>query len=139
MNDYICSSALSLRRPELWSESLNNRRTTALPAQPTASPSEETLPQRSMHDSYAQIDLPLASSPALFEQYTNARGGIRTGKLMEHLDSLAGSAAYKHVLGPEASTLQGGVKERGFYIVTAAVDRLLPRSPEIPLSSFFFV
>lgn len=41
---------------------------------------------------------------------------------MEHLDSLAGSIAYKHVLGPTIETL-GHIQERGFYIVTASVDR----------------
>ena len=75
-----------------------------------------------MHDSYTQIDLPFASQPELLEQYVNAWGGIRTGKLMEHLDSLAGSIAYKHMLGPEAKTV-GKIQERGYYIVTAAVDR----------------
>ena len=53
-------------------------------------PSPEDLPPRSMHDSYTEVLLPFASDPALFEQYTNASGGIRTGKLLEHLDSLAG-------------------------------------------------
>ncbi|KAL5524920.1 hypothetical protein ACEPAF_8789 [Sanghuangporus sanghuang] len=85
------------------------------------SPAE--LPPRHMHDSYSQIDLPFASDKQLLEQYVNAWGGIRTGKLMEHLDSLAGSIAYKHLLGPAAETV-GKIKERGFYVVTAAVDRL---------------
>ncbi|KAI6146038.1 thioesterase thiol ester dehydrase-isomerase [Pisolithus tinctorius] len=76
-----------------------------------------------MHDTYSQIVLPFASSPELFEQYTNASGGLRTGMLMEHLDSLAGSIAYKHMLGPSVETL-GRVQERGFYIVTASVERL---------------
>lgn len=75
-----------------------------------------------MHDSYSQFVLPFSSSPELLEEYVNAWGGIRTGKLMEHLDSLAGSIAYKHVLGPSVETLDR-VKERGFYIVTASVDR----------------
>ena len=41
---------------------------------------------------------------------------------MEHLDSLAGSIAYKHMLGPDVHTL-GRIQERGYYIVTASVDR----------------
>ncbi|KAF9264624.1 Thioesterase/thiol ester dehydrase-isomerase [Marasmius fiardii PR-910] len=76
-----------------------------------------------MHDSYTEIILPFSSSTELYEKYTNATGGIRTGKLMEHLDSLAGSIAYKHMLGPGVQTL-GKIHERGFYIVTAAVQRL---------------
>jgi acyl-coenzyme A thioesterase 9 len=84
----------------------------------------EALTPRSMHDSYTEIYLPFASSPELFEQYTNATGGIRTGKLLEHLDSLAGSISYKHMLGPHAETL-GKIKEQGFYIVTASADRFV--------------
>lgn len=42
---------------------------------------------------------------------------------MEHLDSLAGSIAYKHMLGADVETLGANISERGFYIVTAAVDR----------------
>ncbi|THU93839.1 Thioesterase/thiol ester dehydrase-isomerase [Dendrothele bispora CBS 962.96] len=76
-----------------------------------------------MHDSYTEFILPFGSSPNILEEYTNASGGIRTGKLMEHLDSLAGSIAYKHMLGPGVETV-GNTKEMGFYIVTAAVERL---------------
>ncbi|KAI0063018.1 Thioesterase/thiol ester dehydrase-isomerase [Artomyces pyxidatus] len=85
-----------------------------------------------MHDSYTEIFLPFASSPELLEQYTNAAGGIRTGKLFEHLDSLAGSIAYKHILGPSVETL-GKISEHGFYIVTAAVDRLDMLAPLSPV------
>lgn len=41
---------------------------------------------------------------------------------MEHLDSLAGSISYKHMSGADIETL-GAITEKGFYIVTAAVDR----------------
>ena len=102
-----------------------------------------------MTDSYTELVLPFGSSPELLEKYTNASGGIRTGKyvflrdctcrlseltvfvsfllssidrLMEHLDSLAGSIAYKHMLGPGVQRL-GRIEEIGFYIVTASVDR----------------
>ena len=78
------------------------------------------LAPRKMHDSYSEILLPFASNPELLEEYTNAYGGIRTGMLMEHLDSLAGGIAYKHVLGPETEALS---KDAGFYIFTASVDR----------------
>ena len=48
------------------------------------------------------------------------------------LDALAGSIAYKHILEPGVSNL-GAIKDRGFYLVTAAVDRidmLKPLTPE---------
>ncbi|KAJ6619015.1 Thioesterase/thiol ester dehydrase-isomerase [Mycena sp. CBHHK59/15] len=84
-----------------------------------------------MHDSYCELVLVFGSSPKLLEQYTNVHGGIRTGMLMEHLDSLAGSISYKHMLGPGVETL-GKIQERGFYIVTALVDRLDMLSPLDP-------
>lgn len=112
-----------------WSETLLN---SSIPLEPIdhtiPMPSQESLPPRNMHDTYTQIILPFKSSPELFEQYTNAYGGLRTGMLMEHLDSLAGSISYKHMLGPDVETL-GRVSERGFYVVTASVDRYIYSCP----------
>lgn len=134
---------MPIRTPILWSEALLN----AVPrqsqeSQPKAA-TEEPLVPRSMSDSYSELVLPFGSSGELMELYTNATGGVRTGKqvspllpssphaaltidyrLMEHLDSLAGSIAYKHMLGPTVETL-GRIQERGFYLVTASVDRCL--------------
>lgn len=42
---------------------------------------------------------------------------------MEHLDSLAGSIAYKHVLGASVEKV-GAINDASFYIVTAAIDRM---------------
>ncbi|KAI0370883.1 Thioesterase/thiol ester dehydrase-isomerase [Pilatotrama ljubarskyi] len=114
----------------LWSEAL------AMPDSPDAKqlgpvPGErDPLVPRRMHDSYCEIMLPFASNPELLENYTNASGGIRTGLLMEHLDSLAGSIAYKHMLGPDVSALP---KNAGFYMVTASVDRLDMLAPLYPV------
>jgi hypothetical protein len=47
---------------------------------------------------------------------------------MEHLDSLAGSISYKHMLGPGVDSL-GKIEDRGFYIVTASVDRCSQPQP----------
>ncbi|CAE7227659.1 unnamed protein product [Rhizoctonia solani] len=96
-----------------------------LVAQQPAAQEEAPLQPRHMHDSYTQVELPFANNPALLEQFTNAGGGLRTGLLMEQLDALAGSIAYKHVLGPNVTDLlSGGPINRGFYLVTASVDRL---------------
>ena len=115
---------LPIRSRGLWSEALGRLGVSEeSPAQeePTATSGKgrELVPRR-MQDSYCEIQLPFASSPELLENYTNASGGIRTGLLMEHLDSLAGSIAYKHMLGPDVSSLP---KEAGFYVVTASVER----------------
>ncbi|KAG1728865.1 Thioesterase/thiol ester dehydrase-isomerase [Suillus paluster] len=124
-----------MRTSVLWSEALLNATSTSKssedrPVEPHAP--EQPLPLRYMHDTYTEILLPFASSPELLEQYTNAWGGLRTGMLMEHLDSLAGSISYKHMLGPGVETL-GRIREKGFYIVTASVDRLDVLAPLLPV------
>ncbi|OBZ74437.1 Acyl-coenzyme A thioesterase 9, mitochondrial [Grifola frondosa] len=124
--DFDCmSSEMPMRSRTLWSEALLRE---SLPPGPLAqhetpppSAEERELTPRNMHDSYCELVLPFASSPQLLEQYTNASGGIRTGMLMEHLDSLAGSVAYKHMLGPGVNL---SPRVQGFYVVTASVDRL---------------
>ena len=117
-----------MRTPRLWSEYLltGHHKQPDASQIPTTTPkepdSDPPLQPRYMHDSYSQIVLPFSSTPELLEQYVNAWGGLRLGKLLEHLDSLAGSIAYKHVLGPSVQTI-GKINERGFYVVTASVDR----------------
>ncbi|KAG8910201.1 hypothetical protein FRC02_007346, partial [Tulasnella sp. 418] len=117
-----------MRSPKLWTETLATLRQAANHPPSTQQTSLETVfnydspPPKRMHESYCQVDLPFRSNPLLLEKYTNAQGGIRTGKLMEHLDSIAGSVAYKHVL-PPGQTIDD-ISNAGFYVVTAAADRL---------------
>lgn len=137
-----------MRSPVFWMENLASTRsamkTSGAGLQQNPAPEEEHayLEPRKMHDSYAQVILPFASQPELLEKYVNASGGIRTGtnsvwakpsivwiyymftigKLMEHLDSLAGSISYKYVLGASVERL-GAINDAGFYIVTASIDR----------------
>jgi hypothetical protein len=112
-------------RPHVfWSDALLNMKSESKPESvvdviPAHKPHAS---HRNMHDSYCEVVLPFKSSPEFLEQYTNASGGIRTGKIMEVLDSTAGSVAYKHILGPEIETV-GKIQEQGFYVVTASVDR----------------
>ncbi|KAF8598813.1 Thioesterase/thiol ester dehydrase-isomerase, partial [Ceratobasidium sp. AG-I] len=124
------STFMPMRSSTSWKEILDTanaeaNRVAQQPADPQGKHEDAPLPGRHMHDSYTQIELPFASNPALLEQFTNAGGGLRTGLLMEQLDALAGSIAYKHVLGPSVPDLaSGGPSSRGFYLVTASVDRL---------------
>ena len=113
---------MPIRSRILWSEALMRQSMPPSTADPDTSRPNRIPPDvpRHMHDSYCELLLPFASSPELLEQYTNASGGIRTGMLMEHLDSLAGGIAYKHMLGPDVEVLS---KDQGFYMVTASVDR----------------
>lgn len=125
-----------LRTPVLWSEALLNATSASKSSSedhPLEAPApEQPLSPRYMYDTYAEILLPFASSPELLERYTNAWGGLRTGMLMEHLDSLAASISYKHMLGPDVETI-GRIRERGFYMVTASVDRLDVLAPLSPV------
>ncbi|KAF8183880.1 Thioesterase/thiol ester dehydrase-isomerase [Mycena galopus ATCC 62051] len=127
------NTVFPMRVPELWTEAILHD---AFPSKSPQvsdkiSPQTDQLTPRNMHDSYCELVLAFGSSPKLLEQYTNVHGGIRTGKLMEHLDSLAGSISYKHMLGPGVDSL-GKIEDRGFYIVTASVDRLDMLSPLNP-------
>lgn len=71
-----------MRSQILWSEALLNSTSKAeqQPETPPAPPLYAELPSRKMQDSYTELTLPFGSSSALLEQYTNASGGIRTGK-----------------------------------------------------------
>ncbi|KZP19840.1 Thioesterase/thiol ester dehydrase-isomerase [Athelia psychrophila] len=123
---------MPLRTPMLWSESILASLSPTPPHTAPPPPHSDSLPARHGYDSYSELVLPFKSNTALLDSYTNASGGIRVGKLMEHLDSLAGSIAYKHLLGPTVSAL-GPVHERGFYLVTASVDRLDMLAPLYPV------
>jgi acyl-coenzyme A thioesterase 9 len=86
---------------------------------------------RHMDDSYTSFDLPLKSDPELLERYVNAMGGFRMGKLLEHLDSLAGAVAYRHCLPPLEATPSDASKafhsasaRAGLFLATASADRL---------------
>ena len=106
-----------------WLDTLHSSPKASSSAAPAPSSATQDLTPRTMADSYYEMILPFASSPDMLETYTNTTGGIRTGMLMEHLDSLAGGIAYKHMLGPEVEQQEQSVTQRGFYIVTASVER----------------
>ncbi|WVQ85620.1 hypothetical protein IAT38_007786 [Cryptococcus sp. DSM 104549] len=88
----------------------------------------EDLKPRHMSESFTSFDLPMASDPKLFERYVNTSGGFRMGKLLEHLDSLAGAVAYRHCLpAPETNSAQAfheASAKAGLYLATASADRL---------------
>ncbi|KAF8340512.1 Thioesterase/thiol ester dehydrase-isomerase [Cantharellus anzutake] len=124
---------MPLRLPILWRDNLLSTAVSSPRSEITEIPAGAgtNLMPRRMHESYAQVTLPFASDPHLLDSYTNANGGIRTGKIMEHLDSLAGSVAYKHALGPAVESL-GSIILEGFYFVTASIDRLDMLQPLTP-------
>ena len=79
-----------------------------------------------MSDSAMVQYLPFKSSPELLDEYIFVDGRIRTGKLLEDLDRMAGAVAYKHIDN-------GDPNARPVTVVTASVDRLdllLPKAVE---------
>ncbi|GAA5967911.1 hypothetical protein JCM21900_000743 [Sporobolomyces salmonicolor] len=83
----------------------------------------QPLPKtRRMGDSYVQMELRFSEDESLREQYVGGLSKVRTGRLMEDFDSLAGAAAYRYVL-PDGCKIDEASKY-GFYLVTAAVDRM---------------
>ncbi|GAA5973757.1 hypothetical protein JCM11641_005119 [Rhodosporidiobolus odoratus] len=83
----------------------------------------EPLPEsRRMQDSYVQLDLRFSQDETLRGQYVGGASKVRMGRLMEDFDGVAGAAAYRHVL-PDGAHIDASGKY-GFYLVTAAVDRM---------------
>ncbi|KGG52178.1 acyl-thioester [Mitosporidium daphniae] len=92
----------------------------------TPIPPEST---RKMRDSYIEIILPFSTNENLREEYVNVYGGIRFAKIIEDIDALAGSIAYKHALEPlpQSPGNDDAAKHETLLpitIVTASVDRI---------------
>ncbi len=69
---------MPMRSPILWSEALLNTSPQSEEEAKASAPPD--LSPRNMYDSYTELILPFGSSVQLLEEYTNAHGGIRTGK-----------------------------------------------------------
>uniref|UniRef100_A0A1J3FX16 Acyl-coenzyme A thioesterase 9, mitochondrial n=1 Tax=Noccaea caerulescens TaxID=107243 RepID=A0A1J3FX16_NOCCA len=65
-----------------------------------------------------------SSDFVLREQYRNPWNEIRTGKLVEDLDALAGTISFKH-----CSSGNGNGNARSMILVTASVDRIIMKRP----------
>ncbi|KAI8339003.1 acyl-CoA hydrolase [Chlamydoabsidia padenii] len=118
------SKVYTVRPVSFWMDKIihheNKKNTTKKPTK------ERVLIEKTMAESHMDFYLPFKSSPELLEEYIFVDGRIRTGKLLEDLDALAGAIAYKHIDNndPDASPVT---------IVTASVDRLdlfLPKAVE---------
>ncbi|KAL0491003.1 mitochondrial acyl-coenzyme A thioesterase [Acrasis kona] len=67
-------------------------------------------------DSFISICLPLSTEESSREVYVTTTGGMRIGRLLEDLNSLAGEVAYKHS--------DGFNQDRPLTILTATVDKI---------------
>ena len=57
---------------------------------------QTVLMEKFPSDSFCSVNLPLLSEPLLRDQYTNCLGGVRFGRIIEDLDSLAEKIAFVH-------------------------------------------
>ncbi|CAB1341026.1 unnamed protein product [Coregonus sp. 'balchen'] len=79
--------------------------------------SQDELPVRRMKDSYIEVHLPLGTDPTLREKYLNYHKGVRFGRILEDLDSLAVLICYSH-------THNKALPRSPLSIVTALVDKI---------------
>ncbi|KAM5548276.1 acyl-coenzyme A thioesterase 9, mitochondrial [Rosa sericea] len=90
-------------------------------------PGDTTLPQsalvtRTPAHSRTSILYKFSTDFVLREQYRNPWNGVRIGKLLEDLDALAGTIAYKHCCNEDGTT-------RPLLLVTASVDKMVLKRP----------
>ncbi|KAI8096078.1 acyl-CoA thioester hydrolase [Thamnidium elegans] len=95
----------------------------------SAPPKPRKLIDKTMSDSYIEEYLPFKSNPKLLDEYIFSDGKIRTGKLLEDLDALAGAIGYKHIDN-------GDQDAPPITIVTASVDRLDLFLPEAGIENY---
>ncbi|CAL9235005.1 unnamed protein product [Arabidopsis halleri] len=79
------------------------------------------LTAKSPSRSRTSILYKFSSDFVLREQYRNPWNEIRTGKLVEDLDALAGTISFKHCGGDSSA--------RSMILVTASVDRIIMKRP----------
>ncbi|KAL1188012.1 Acyl-coenzyme A thioesterase 4 [Cardamine amara subsp. amara] len=83
--------------------------------------SQSVLTAKSPSRSRTSILYKFSSDFVLREQYRNPWNEIRTGKLVEDLDALAGTISFKHCSGDSSA--------RSMILVTASVDRIIMKNP----------
>ncbi|XP_046549228.1 LOW QUALITY PROTEIN: acyl-coenzyme A thioesterase 9, mitochondrial-like [Haliotis rubra] len=82
--------------------------------------SQDELADRGMKDSYWEAIIPLETDLTVRERYITFQKGIRFGRIMEDLDTLAGCICYTHYSDPDVDPED----HAPVGIVTALVDRI---------------
>ncbi|XP_028780139.1 acyl-coenzyme A thioesterase 9, mitochondrial-like isoform X2 [Neltuma alba] len=85
-------------------------------------PSQLHLVAKAPSQSRTSIFYKFSSDYVLREQYKNPWNQIRMGKLVEDLDALAGTIAFKHSCNEDGTT-------RPLILVTASVDKMVLKKP----------
>ncbi|PRQ46052.1 putative thiolester hydrolase [Rosa chinensis] len=118
----------SIRKPiSLWPGTYHSPVTSALWEARSNIFDRPTTPQsefvtRTPAQSRTSILYKFSTDFVLREQYRNPWNGVRIGKLLEDLDALAGTIAYKHCCNEDGTT-------RPLLLVTASVDKMVLKKP----------
>ncbi|KAI9279284.1 HotDog domain-containing protein [Sporodiniella umbellata] len=88
-----------------------------------------TLLEKKMSDSYMEKYLAFKSDPVLLEEYIDSNRKIRMGKILEDLDDLGASVAYKHVHNRDLNA-------PNITMVTASMERLDLFLPEAEVQNY---
>ncbi|KAL0897267.1 hypothetical protein Bca101_081228 [Brassica carinata] len=105
----------------LW-EARRNMFETPTPTGEGEASSQSELTAKTPSRSRTSILYKFSSDFVLREQYRNPWNEIRTGKLVEDLDALAGTISFKHCSSGDGSA-------RSMILVTASVDRIIMKRP----------
>lgn len=89
---------------------------------PSDAPLQGEFVKKTPGQSRTSIVYKFSSDYILREQYRNPWNGIRMGKLLEDLDALAGTIAFKHCSSDDGTT-------RPLILVTASVDKMVLKKP----------
>lgn len=95
---------------------------TALKAGDQKIASQNDLKKEKMGESYAEAIIPLGEMPALRNKYGNFQKGVRFGRLLEDLDTMAVHIAYLH--NKSQKTNVNGILVSPIVIVTGSVDQI---------------
>ncbi|KAM0974187.1 hypothetical protein FF1_017431 [Malus domestica] len=104
------TNALWEARSEMYGDALSD------------APPQSELVARTPAQSRTSILYKFSSDYKLREQYRNPWNGIRMGKLLEDLDALAGTIAFKHCCYEDGT-------RRPLLLVTASVDKMVMKKP----------
>mmetsp|Transcript_12837 Transcript_12837/g.14817 ORF Transcript_12837/g.14817 Transcript_12837/m.14817 type:complete len:291 (-) Transcript_12837:1843-2715(-) len=76
------------------------------------------LKAKTPSESFTKVTYPFATDTLFREKYVNPWGKIRVGRIVEDLDALAGTIAFRHAKDDDMNTDE-------YIIVTASIDRIV--------------
>lgn len=101
-------------------------------AQTQSITSQNVLKKHNMLDSYAEAIIPLGERPELRNKYANFKKGVRFGRLLEDLDTMAVHISYLH--NKSQSVDINGSKVSPIVIVTGSVDQIKTNANEMSMN-----